>query len=166
MGDVRILFNEVQVSKTNFDGARPDALAQVGGPRYGTIKYVDCTNCGLFQFQVGQPHGADALDWIRVERVFLSLDEADISDVRLVIVPPEGGSFEAPFVRDLAEWDAAGIERMMFTNGAGLRLRPGSSLKLTTVGANSPQMAEVWWERERQIRADRSSGNEVFAYGV
>ena len=161
---IKILFNEVQQAVTNFDGAAPD-VAPVS-PAHGSILYPGCTNCGLFTFQLGAAYGPDPLDWIRVERILLALDEADISAVRLVVLPPEGASFEAPFIRSLAEWNNAGMERLLFLNGAGLRLRPGSSLKLTTSGANSVQMAEVWWERERQIRPDPVTGADVFAYGV
>jgi len=166
MGDVKILFNEIHVTQDEFDGNRPDAGADIAGPNHGSIRYGNCSEAGLFEFQVGQPHGADPLDWIRVERILLYLDEANITDVSLVIIPPEGNAFPIPFIRDLTEWENGGMERLLFLNGAQLRLRPGCKLKLTTADAAAPQMAEVWWERERQIRADIATGNEVFAYGV
>jgi len=164
MGDIKIMYNEVQSALTNFDGGVPDVDPE--GPEHGSVVYSGCTNCGLFTFQLGHRFGPDPLDWIRVERILLSLDEADITAVRLVVIPPEGASYEAPFIRDLTEYNNAGMERLLFLNGCSLRLRPGSSIKLTTGGANSPQLAEVWWERERQIREDLSTGNEVFAYGI
>lgn len=148
----------------NFVGATPVG-GVVDGPKHGSIITSTAKAAGLCTFQLGQPYGPEVLDWIRVERIILALDEDNITDVRLTLVPPDTGVPEVPFVRDLAEWTGAGMERILFLHGA-LRLRPGYQVKLTTVGAIAPQMAEVWWERERQIRTDLSTGNEVFAFGV
>jgi len=163
---IKILFNEVQVTQDEFDGKAPDSGATIKGPNYGSISYEDCAEAGLFTFQLGAQFGPDSLDWIRVERIILYLDEAAISDVSLNVIPPEGSAYPIPFVRDLADWQGGGMERILHLANCGLRLRPGSSIQLITTGATVSQMAEVWWERERQIRQDLSSGNEVFAYGV
>lgn len=151
------------ITRYDFNGSRPDAGATINGPQYGSIHYVNCVDAGLWEFQVSRPHGADPLDWIRVERTILYLDEANITDVRFSIIPPDSTLPDAPLVRDLAEWNAAGMERLLFLHGP-LRLRPGCKIKLTTEGAQAKQSAEVWWERERQVRPDPTTGADVFAY--
>ena len=154
------------VGSNDFLGLRPGSTAVVTGPQHGSIIYSECASSGLFQFQAGQPYGPDALDWIRIERIILYLDEANITALSLTVFPPEGDSYPIPFVRDLTDWATGGMERILHLGRCGLRLRPGSSLKLETLDAVNLQMAEVWWERERQIRQDPTTGAEVFAYGV
>jgi len=161
--------NTFAASSTDFTGQAPDVVHE--DPKYGSIVYDGCAEAGLFKFQAGvSPWGADSLDWINVWRIMPFIDLDNITDFTISIVPPEvaqsGLSYpEAEWISNLADYTGTLCEKLLHLSNPLLTLRPGSQLRITTTGAEVPQIVEVWWGRARQIRPNER-GSEYFAYGV
>jgi hypothetical protein len=179
-------------SGSNFLGLPParDALQTLtdplNTPQYGCVHYTGLMRSGLFDFEaftgVASPPGSvvtgreqwgtnPLIDWIRVVQFRLYLDLATpLTALTFDIISPEGDV--SPIF--LKGWDTfynvgvatgSGDQDSYVIQHQDFVLRPGSSLRLITAGADPAivQAAEVWWERERQV-VPNTHGDDYFAY--